>query len=68
VGRALFEQAERIARGRGALRLMIEADPHAAPFYFRMGAVLCGQKPANVDGIARTLPLFTKSLVGPTFD
>ncbi len=38
VGRLLFEWATAKARSLGAVRMMIEADPGAAPFYERMGA------------------------------
>ena len=34
----LFEWATAKARSLGAARMMIEADPGAAPFYERMGA------------------------------
>jgi GNAT superfamily N-acetyltransferase len=38
VGRLLFEWATAKARGLGAARMIIEADPGAAAFYERMGA------------------------------
>lgn len=38
VGRLLFKWAMAKARSLGAVRMMIEADPGAAPFYERMGA------------------------------
>ena len=38
-GRILFDWAVHEARARGARRLWIEADPDAAAFYRRMGAV-----------------------------
>lgn len=38
VGRLLFEWATAKARDLGATRMIIEADPGAAPFYQRMGA------------------------------
>jgi GNAT superfamily N-acetyltransferase len=38
IGRLLFEWATAKARELGAIRMMIEADPDAAPFYERMGA------------------------------
>ncbi|MFV0296888.1 MAG: GNAT family N-acetyltransferase [Hyphomicrobiaceae bacterium] len=37
-GWLMFDWAWRTARALGAHRLVIEADPHAAPFYRRMGA------------------------------
>jgi GNAT superfamily N-acetyltransferase len=38
VGRALFVWARDAARGMGAARMIIEADPDAAPFYRHLGA------------------------------
>jgi GNAT superfamily N-acetyltransferase len=38
VGRLLFEWAIATARALGAIRMIIEADPGATPFYERMGA------------------------------
>jgi GNAT superfamily N-acetyltransferase len=38
VGRLLFEWAMAKARNLGAVRMTIEADPGALPFYERMGA------------------------------
>jgi GNAT superfamily N-acetyltransferase len=39
IGRLLYHWAERCARQQGATCIMIEADPEAAPFYRRMGAI-----------------------------
>jgi GNAT superfamily N-acetyltransferase len=47
VGRLLFEWATTRARGLGAVRIMIEADPGAAPFYERMGARHAGFAPSQ---------------------
>jgi N-acetylglutamate synthase-like GNAT family acetyltransferase len=38
IGRSLFEWATARAKGLGAVRMIIEADPGAAAFYERMGA------------------------------
>lgn len=55
VGQVLFGWALDAARDMGALRLMIEADPDAAPFYRRLGAHDIGLAPS--DSIAgRMLP------------
>ena len=62
VGRALFQHAEEIARSSGALRMRIVGDPHAERFYFRMGATLCGRKPASLGGEDRFLTLLEKAL------
>ena len=47
VGRLLFEWATARARGLGAVRMIIEADPDAAPFYERMGARYAGFAPSQ---------------------
>lgn len=62
VGRALFTQAEKIARARGATSLKIVGDPHAEGFYRRMGALKYGREDAAIDGHARFLPLLEKAL------
>jgi GNAT superfamily N-acetyltransferase len=60
-GRALFEAAARLAARRGARRLAILADPHAAPFYRRMGARFLRDAPSDaIPG--RTLPLYEYDL------
>ncbi len=46
-GRALFEWARSMARELGATALMIEADPGAADFYRRMGALDDGVAPSG---------------------
>jgi GNAT superfamily N-acetyltransferase len=61
VGTALFLWAMNKARSKGAQRLLIEADPDAAPFYRRMGAEDCGLAPSgSIPG--RTLPKLVKEL------
>lgn len=47
VGRLLFEWATARARGLGAVRMMIEADPGAAAFYERLGARHAGFAPSQ---------------------
>jgi GNAT superfamily N-acetyltransferase len=47
VGRLLFEWATAKARGLGAVRMIIEADPGATPFYERMGAHRAGFAPSQ---------------------
>jgi GNAT superfamily N-acetyltransferase len=47
VGRLLFEWATARARGLGAVRITIEADPGAAAFYERMGARYAGLAPSQ---------------------
>ena len=46
-GRKLFEWAKATARAAGATALVIEADPDAAEFYRRMGAVDDGLVPSG---------------------
>ena len=47
VGRLLFEWATATARGFGAVRIIIEADPGAAAFYERLGARHAGFAPSQ---------------------
>jgi GNAT superfamily N-acetyltransferase len=47
VGQALFAWALETARTQGASRLIIEADPDAAPFYRRLGAREAGLAPSG---------------------
>lgn len=55
VGRELFDHARRVAAKLGAVRLVIEADPGAVPFYERMGGRIVGAVPsASIPG--RSLP------------
>jgi GNAT superfamily N-acetyltransferase len=55
IGELLLAWAVGVARDMGASRLFIEADPGAAPFYRRMGAVDIGLAPsASIPG--RMLP------------
>ena len=61
VGRTLFVWATDQATSRGADRLVIEADPDAAPFYRRMGAEDCGLAP-SVSIPGRMLPKLVKEL------
>ena len=61
VGRALLAHAIAEARRRGAERLTILADPNAAGFYERNGAVRIGEAPSDaVPG--RVLPLYEVGL------
>lgn len=58
VGRALVAAAVEHARGRP---IEVEADPHAAPFYERVGFVLRGRVPAPMPGAAdRALVLLVR--------
>ena len=55
IGKALFAWAADVAKKLGATRLIIDADPDAAPFYRRMGAYDIGQAPSgSISG--RVLP------------
>lgn len=57
-GRALMDHAlARCAEDMEITRLVIQADPNAAAFYERAGAVLIGERPSDsIPG--RTLPLY----------
>lgn len=56
VGRRLWLSALRRAARAGAQTLTWDADPHAVPFYARMGAEVIGQAPSgSIPG--RTLPV-----------
>jgi N-acetylglutamate synthase-like GNAT family acetyltransferase len=46
-GKALFEWAANVARRAGALTMVVEADPNAAGFYRRMGAIDDGTAPSG---------------------
>lgn len=56
IGRHLVDEALRWTAARGFDVLTVIADPGAAPFYERMGAVLIGQRPSVPPG--RALPQF----------
>ncbi len=58
VGRALFEHAVAQLRAVGCRSLQIDADPHAAGFYERMGAELVGTVSASMDGRPRVRPQY----------
>ncbi|UCF40917.1 MAG: GNAT family N-acetyltransferase [Gemmatimonadota bacterium] len=58
IGRALFEHAVAQARGAGCQVLHIDADPHAAGFYERMGAEPAGTVSAPMDGHPRVRPQY----------
>jgi len=47
IGRLLFGRVADQARRAGALRIIIEADPGAVPFYQRMGARRAGSSPSG---------------------
>jgi GNAT superfamily N-acetyltransferase len=49
VGRLLFGWAAARAQGLGAVRMIIEADPGAAPFYETHGRTLCGLRSFKID-------------------
>jgi GNAT superfamily N-acetyltransferase len=64
LGRALMSDAVERAIAKGWTTLRIEADPFAASFYERMGAVLMGSVPSgSIPG--RDLPLYQLNLVDP---
>ena len=57
LGRALFEEAVRLARAAGATELCIKSDPNAEAFYLKMGAVRTGHEVYELLGkIRREVP------------
>ncbi|MFF8710927.1 GNAT family N-acetyltransferase [Streptomyces sp. NPDC015184] len=61
IGRLLFEHTMTEARRLGFVRLTIDADPNAEPFYLAMGAVRVGATPSgSIPG--RVLPLLEYDL------
>jgi GNAT superfamily N-acetyltransferase len=65
VGSLLFEWATARAKSLGAVRMVIEADPGAAPFYERMGARYPGFAPSqSIPG--RVLPRMLLELDKPS--
>jgi len=61
IGRALFDEAIKLARQLGYRRMTILADPNAAPFYERMGARFVSHRPSDaIPG--RTLPFYEYDL------
>lgn len=62
VGKVLFEGSVALARGLGARRMAILADPNAARFYERLGARFVADAPSDaIPG--RTLPLYEYDLI-----
>ncbi|WP_212914834.1 GNAT family N-acetyltransferase [Streptomyces sp. TS71-3] len=61
VGRLLFGRALTVARNAGFVRLTIDSDPNAEPFYRAMGATRIGTAPSgSIPG--RVLPLLEITL------
>jgi GNAT superfamily N-acetyltransferase len=61
IGRALFDEAVKLARRLGHRRMTILADVNAAPFYQRMGARFLHDAPSDaIPG--RTLPFYEYEL------
>ena len=64
IGGALWRQAEARARSLGAVRMELDADPNAVPFYERMGMRIIGESPSgSIPG--RSLPRMRKALTLP---
>lgn len=61
VGRLLWEDAVKRARGLGFKRLLIRSDPHAEGFYRKLGAERIGEVPSAVSA-GRVLPLLLYTL------
>lgn len=56
IGSALLEHVRKTCRDRGIAGLSLFADPHAAGFYEKAGAVFLKEVPSSIPG--RTLPLY----------
>jgi ribosomal protein S18 acetylase RimI-like enzyme len=65
VGKALLRAASEHAAGRGAEVLEVVSDPHAAPFYERMGGRRIGWVDAGFEDVDRRLPVLHISVHGP---
>ena len=65
IGGALFQHATAQARDLGFASIKIEADPNAAAFYERMGAVRVGINIGEVEGERRQLPLLEFQVQNP---
>lgn len=61
VGRALFTEAVKYARERGAARITLGGDPNALGFYERMGMQQIGSEPSIVGG-GRMLPVMAMDI------
>lgn len=63
VGRALMARALDEAAAAGAARVEVLSDPHAEPFYLKIGARRVGEVPAPMPGAPqRTLPFLEFAL------
>lgn len=56
LGRTLFEEALRYARGNGAIRITLTSDPNAQSFYEHLGFACVGSE-ASIAGNGRMLPV-----------
>lgn len=63
-GRALFDQAVRVAESGGATRLEWDAEPYAEGFYRAMGGKEIGRTPSAAEP-GRTLPRMRLALTQP---
>jgi ribosomal protein S18 acetylase RimI-like enzyme len=62
VGRQLFLDAISRARQMGYKTLQLDADPNAVGFYEKMGMHKIGERPSEVDGQPRVLPIMEMEL------
>jgi ribosomal protein S18 acetylase RimI-like enzyme len=62
VGKALFQHAVELSRGRGNTILQLEADPNAVPFYEKMGMHQIGEYQYELEGQPRSLPIMEMKL------
>lgn len=64
LGRRLFEHAVERAKGAGARRIELRADPNAIGFYTHLGLVHEGDDHGEILGEPRVLPIYGMSLDG----
>jgi GNAT superfamily N-acetyltransferase len=62
IGKALFHHAIDQASRRGYKTLQLEADPHAAGFYEKMGMYKISERQYEIDGQPRILPIMEMKL------
>jgi GNAT superfamily N-acetyltransferase len=61
IGRMLIEHAKEQAERLGVVKIVIQGDPNAEPFYIAIGALPCGTRESgSISG--RQLPLFILEL------
>lgn len=60
IGRLLMSAMEDFSRDREIYRILLESDPHAVPFYQRLGYVVLSERPSTMTP-ERPIPLMERS-------